>query len=106
MLESALRVNTVTSASLGYPLSVFNKNSTFKYPLSVFNKKLYSQTNKNSTLKKSRDHCGRALGPGTSGLTWRAASEGSLAPEPPRVRTEFFFLDFSPKMESARLDFM
>ena len=25
------RVNTVTSASLGYPLSVFNKNSTLKH---------------------------------------------------------------------------
>ena len=28
--KGMLRVNEVTSASLGYPLSVFNKNSTLK----------------------------------------------------------------------------
>jgi len=30
-----IRVNEVTSASLGYPLSVFNKNSTLKPPLAT-----------------------------------------------------------------------
>ena len=30
------RVNQVTSASLGYPLSVFNKNSTIKPPRATF----------------------------------------------------------------------
>jgi len=41
-LPGSVRVNKVTSASLGYPLSVFNKNSTLKQT-SIFNK--------NSTLK-------------------------------------------------------
>jgi len=55
-----VRLNKVTSASLGYPLSVFNKNSTLKVkkkpaslgrPPSVFNKNftLKNQQNESKT---------------------------------------------------------
>jgi len=64
------RVNKVTSASLGYPLSVFNKNSTLK-ATSI-------KSAKQARFDKGGGCCGRGRGGGRSGVFFKGAAVAAV----------------------------